>query len=166
MPCRFLDRLRFNSIAEFRLAAAQRAIDAEALMSAGRRTGAVYLWGYYVEMILKAAYFSARNFAYNQAITFADLQYAKNSAPSLGISPFHNYHDLRAWAELLVEYRVQIPHLRYNSSLMGSQIIANAQKAYSLWRESLRYHENRAYVYEAEQMKTTVQWFNIHADSL
>ncbi len=58
MPRRLLDRCNDDSLREFRAAARQRFNDALVLAANGRRTGAIYLWGYAVEMTLKAAYFS------------------------------------------------------------------------------------------------------------
>ena len=58
MPRRLLERCDPDSIREFRAAARQRFDDALAMADQGRRTGAVYLWGYTSEMLLKAAYFS------------------------------------------------------------------------------------------------------------
>ena len=59
MPQRLLDRCSLDdSIREYRAAARQRFDDALAMALQWRRTGAIYLWGYTAEMILKAAYFS------------------------------------------------------------------------------------------------------------
>jgi hypothetical protein len=69
MPRRLPDRLQPDSIAGFRAAARQRSLDAIALQAAGRRTAAVYLWGYVAEMILKAAFFEVSGFAEDQPIT-------------------------------------------------------------------------------------------------
>ena len=58
MPRRLLERCGPDSIREFRSAGRQRFDDGLALAAVGRRTGAIYLWGYAAEMILKSAYFS------------------------------------------------------------------------------------------------------------
>lgn len=58
MPRRLLQRCQPDSIAEFRSASRQRYDDGLSLAIQGRRTGAIYLWGYAIEMTLKAAYFS------------------------------------------------------------------------------------------------------------
>jgi hypothetical protein len=58
MPSRLLERCNPDSIREFRAASQRRYDDGLALAAQGRRTAAIYLWGYAAEMTLKAAYFS------------------------------------------------------------------------------------------------------------
>jgi hypothetical protein len=70
MPRLLLARCNPDSIREFRLAAQLRFDDAMALAAAGNRTGAIYLWGYTVEMQLKAAYFSTIGIAEIAPITW------------------------------------------------------------------------------------------------
>ena len=76
MPKPLLDRLQPDSIAEFRLAAQQRFLDGEIAGDRDRRTAAIYLWGYAVEMLLKAAYFEVDGFPERQPILIQDLKNA------------------------------------------------------------------------------------------
>jgi hypothetical protein len=86
MPTRLLSRCQPDSILQFRAAAMQRADDALALAAAGRRTGAIYLWGYAAEMVLKAAYFSSLGPPETQIITWrGDLRPAIDLGRSMGI---------------------------------------------------------------------------------
>ena len=55
MPRRLLSRVGRDTVREFRAAAAERYLDARLLAREGRRTAAIYLWGYVAEMYLKAA---------------------------------------------------------------------------------------------------------------
>lgn len=73
MPRPLLTRLQPDSIAEFRAAAGQRFLDGEAAAAGNRRTAAIYLWGYAVEMIIKAAYFQVDGFSERQTILPSDL---------------------------------------------------------------------------------------------
>jgi hypothetical protein len=57
MPRPLRQRWQPDSIAEFLLAARQRYDDGLTLASHGRRTGAIYVWGYAAEMLLKASFF-------------------------------------------------------------------------------------------------------------
>ena len=63
MPRRLPDRFQPDSIAGFRAAARQRALDAIALQAAGRLSGAIYFWGYVAEITLKAAFFEVSGFS-------------------------------------------------------------------------------------------------------
>ncbi len=73
MPRRLIDRCQPDCIREFRLAARQRFDDALVLAASGRRTGAIYLWGYTAEMTLKAAYFSLIGMAETDTITWRGI---------------------------------------------------------------------------------------------
>src|SRR5438067_365326 len=87
MPRRLLDRCNRDSIREYRAAARQRFNDALAMAGQGRRTGAIYLWGYTAEMILKAAYFSVIGLSETHVVTWhADLRPAINRGRILGIA--------------------------------------------------------------------------------
>src|ERR1700680_4886229 len=106
MPRRLPDRWQPECIREFRASAQQRFHDALALAAAGRRTGAIYLWGYSAEMILKAAYFTVMGIAETAAITWGG-----NIFPAIerGRNVFHlawptagQGHNVAAWAELLI----------------------------------------------------------------
>jgi hypothetical protein len=65
-----------ETVGSFLAAADQRFKDAEALEAAGRRLGAVYLYGYAAEMLIKSAYFrvvrSASGLPMAAPITHAD----------------------------------------------------------------------------------------------
>lgn len=71
MPKRLLARLNPDSIAEFRSAERERYEDGSALAAAGRGTGAVYLWDYTAEMLLKAACFSLIGMSDSDPLTMA-----------------------------------------------------------------------------------------------
>jgi hypothetical protein len=147
MPRRLPDRCRPDSIGEFRAAAAHRFQDGIALATAGRRTAAIYVWGYAAEMTLKAGYFTVMGFPDAQVIVMADLRAAAASAPGLGLAAWpapYRFHDLSLWAELLVATRRRRPGMAYPSRRFGDQVVARSQRAQRLWRENLRYHKNHA----------------------
>src|SRR5205809_459063 len=110
MPKRLPSRWQPDCIREFRASAEQRFEDALALAAAGRRTGAIYLWGYSAEMLLKAAYFALLGMPETLPITVAG-----HIRPAIdrGRSVFQiawpavgQGHNVRAWAELLVAERL------------------------------------------------------------
>jgi hypothetical protein len=164
MPRRLPDRFRPDSIAEFRAAARQRSLDAIALQGQGRRTAAVYLWGYVAEMILKAAFFEVSGFAEHQTITRRDLQNALATLPGIGGNP--PLHHLGLWAQALVTLRASTPGLAYTDLAFGSQVTAKAYTLYGLWRETLRYHKNVAYPHELAQARDAAEWLLIRSSEL
>lgn len=168
MPRRLIDRCRGDSIREFRRAAQRRFDDGMALAIAGQRTGAIYLWGYTAEMILKAAYFSLIGMADTDAITWpAHLRPAIDRGRLLGIAwpPQGAGHNIRAWAELLVLERTLTPAVAYSISF-GREVQRPGQRFEPLWRETLRYRQNEAYLYEVRQVCEATDWFLLRTDRL
>jgi hypothetical protein len=165
MPKPLPARWRPECIREFRASARQRFDDGMALAAAGRRTGAIYMWGYCAEMLLKAAYFSLKGFSDNAPITWkADIAPAIHWAKT-----FHKIawkgnsgHDVIGWAELLVAERAATapPHP------LGREVQAYGQRIGRTWSESLRYHKNVAYGYEVTQVREAAEWLLAHAGVL
>lgn len=168
MPRRLLDRCRPDSIRELRAAARQRFDDALALSVAGRRTGAIYLWGYTAEMILKAAYFSFLGLGEAVQITWkAHLRPAIDRGRVLGVAwPFEGAgHNVRAWAELLVAERAATAAAAYAGTL-DRDVQKHGQRIEQIWRETLRYHKNFAYAHEVRQAREASEWFLVNSDAL
>jgi hypothetical protein len=167
MPRRLLDRCAPDSIAEFRAGARQRFDDAVALQNRGRRTGAIYLWGYAAEMTLKAAYFTLLGRAETQALSWtADILPAINRGrTALGIAwPIQGQgHNVRAWAELLVLERAANTAWAYPTAAFAVAVQRAGQRFEPLWRETLRYHKNIAYPHEVRQVREAAEWLLTHS---
>jgi hypothetical protein len=167
MPRRLLDRCRPDSIFEFSCAAQQRFQDGLSLAPAGRRTAAIYLWGYAAEMTLKAAYFRLIGFPLAQAITIADLRAARVNALLLGFQwAGNNLHHLESWAQLIVSTRAATPGWAYLVAGFGNEVLARSRTLQPLWSETLRYHKNVAYPYEVGQARTAAEWLLLNASQL
>jgi hypothetical protein len=117
-------------------------------------------------MTLKAAYFAAVGFAESRPITFADL----NSARDAGINVYHvtwpnpgKLHNVRAWTELLVEFRSRPPGVPYADPNFGGEIKVMGCRIEPLWNETLRYHKNIAYRHEVERVREAAGWLLDHA---
>ncbi|HEX5272939.1 MAG TPA: hypothetical protein VFW33_20720 [Gemmataceae bacterium] len=131
-----------------------------ALAVQGRGLPAIYLWGYSAEMTVKAAYFAFIGFADEQPIAIADLANARAFALStLGIVwPSAGWgHNVACWAELLVAHRVHAGQA-YRSRHFRSAVVRNAWGIYLRWRETLRYHRNRAYGHEVMTVRGATRW--------
>lgn len=168
MPRRLLNRCQPDSIREFRAAAKMRFDEGLSLATSGHRMGAVYLWGYTAEMVVKAAYFSLSGLALNDIITWsAHIQPAIAKGIGIGIywPPQGKGHNVRAWAELLVAERALSPATSYQPALALS-VQKHGQRIESLWRETLRYHKNQAYLFEMTQLREATEWFLVHTDQL
>jgi hypothetical protein len=119
-------------------------------------------------MTVKAAYFSLLGLAGTEVITLpGHIQPAihRGRAAPLSIAwpnPGAG-HNVRAWAELLVGVRALAPTTAYAPGF-AAQVQSCGQRIGQLWRETLRYHKNRAYVYEVRQVHEATEWLLVHAD--
>ncbi len=139
-----------------------------ALAAAGFRTGAIYLWGYTAEMILKAAYFSLIGRAESAALTWrGDILPAIEAGKLMKIAwpkPGQG-HNVRAWSELLIAEHAATPGAAY-PPLFGREVQACGQRIGQLWSESLRYHKNQAYWYEVNQVREATEWLLVNSENL
>lgn len=162
MPRRLPDRCQQDSVHEFRRSGRQRFDDGLILAGSGQRTGAIYLWGYAAEMILKAAYFSLIGFAEKDVISVGrDIEKAWNHGGKiLGIvwPKAGRGHNVRAWAELLIAERAATPGAAYPPAF-DREVQRYGQRIGQLWSETLRYHKNLAYLYEVRQVREAAEWF-------
>jgi hypothetical protein len=167
MPRRLLARCLPHCIREFRAAARERFDDAISLAAAGRRTGAIYLWGYAAEMTLKAAYFPLVAFGPTQVIGWPDVRTAINRGRGMGIAwpPAGQGHNVNAWVELLVAVRALSPATAY-SPVFGRELQRRGQRLQLLWKETLRYHKNLAYAFEVTQVREAAEWLLTHSHLL
>ena len=169
MPRRLLERCQPDSIREFRGAARRRFDDGLSLAASGRRTAAIYLWGYAAEMMLKAAYFAVVGLAATDVITWpGNIQPAINRGRTvLGIAwpRAGQGHNVRAWAELLVAERALSATTAYAPALARG-VQACGQRIGPLWNETLRYHKNFAYLYEVARVREAVEWLLVHSAAL
>ena len=114
-------------------------------------------------MLLKASYFSTIGIADSSPLSWGvHLQPAIQKGRSLNINwPYAGAgHNVRAWAELLVAEKAVsaapfTPHF-------ASEVLRCGNRLELLWRETLRYHKNRAYEYELIQARKAVEWFLVN----
>ncbi len=166
MPRLLRDRFAVECIREFDLAATERYVDAMALAQAGRRTGAVYLYGYVVEMLLKVAYFRVLGFGDADPINRSAMQAAVGESPAstarvLGLNGTRNLHNIDAWSELLVTFR-RAKGLLYPDPGVSHLLITNVSRVGELWAETVRYHKNTAYGHELARVENACQWLVEH----
>jgi len=147
---------RNHTITRFRAAAGARYGEARRLETEGYRLGAIYLFGYSAEMLLKAAYFRVRGFAANATITLQHLVDARQQARSAGLVWTGNLHDLSGWARLLTHER-ETRGSPYTSRY-GNQLLSQVNSISQHWREWLRYHDMTPYAGEVVTVRSAATW--------
>jgi hypothetical protein len=167
-PKSLLERCADDCVGEFQIAARQRSRDAAVLADARRGVGAIYLWGYAVEMILKAAYFRLIGFHDRQTIDRHDLFQAAKTAQTIGVVwlPPSNFHNLRAWVELLVRSRASKPSSTYLSPRFAQDVVDRTLKVQRFWNETLRYRKNVAFEWEVREVREGAAWLISHSELL
>jgi hypothetical protein len=166
LPARF----RVECISEFALAADARYAEAVRLADHGHRTGAIYLFGYVVEMHLKIAFLRLVGHADDVHIPIATLwnyvgQRTTTVARSLGLPGATNLHDLTAWAQLIVAYRAHHGPAYANADFAGA-LVANVTEVGARWSETLRYHGNVAYAHELDRVRTSCVWVSSNSETI
>lgn len=169
MPRLLPDRLATDCIQEYEHGAIERYTDVGRLADTGRRTGAIYLYGYVVEMFLKAAFLRLAGHADEDPIGIATLRgyvgdRPTSTARSLGLPGTANLHDLMAWTDLIVAYRAA-RGLVYPEVNFAAVLTTNVRTVAQRWTEVLRYHKNVAYLHELNAVRTACSWVvnNRHA---
>jgi hypothetical protein len=162
MPRLLPERFRVECIREFDLAADERHADAIRLAESGRRTGAIYLFGYVAEMLLKSAYLRLAGHYPDDPITPAILwgyvgTRPASTARALGLPGTTNLHDLGAWAALIVAHRSARPP-GYPDPRFAAALTANVRVLDGRWTEVIRYHGNLAYQHELNCIRTSCGW--------
>ncbi|HWE37512.1 MAG TPA: hypothetical protein VG406_13160 [Isosphaeraceae bacterium] len=112
------EQYQSDTIRKFENAAVQRFRDAEVLAENGRRLAAIYLYGYSVEMLLKAACCRLDGIPVNHGIDLETMKRLKSKPETNrrlqggGQQAFivENLHDIGGWAQLMVaELMLQRP---------------------------------------------------------
>jgi hypothetical protein len=166
LPAHLIHRFRPDSILEFRAAAQERYRDGLAARAAGRRTGAIYLFGYTAEMVLKAGYFHLIGFGQVNAISLKDLKAASDKASQLNFKWQGNLHDLVSWATLIIATRASVPNLCYSDPAFPIELDSRVRRIALSWREVLRYHKNVAYEHEVARVERAATWLLGHVVNL
>lgn len=159
----------FDSIVQLETAARERFEEACLLRLARRPFIAIYLFGYAIEMWLKAAYFHNEGICgVSDPLRQADRDRAWRQRQAAGfLRATVNQHDLDAWAHLLVFIRrVKGFHAPYAPTVEGA-IRSNAATAYTHWNVEMRYqHISPVLASEVDEMLENAAWFSAHYSSL
>lgn len=137
--------------------------EAESLYSAGHGLGAIYLYGYVIEISLKAAYYRIIGLV---PTTLIDTRLHRGPAQQVirnmqGL-PTHPQgaasagHNLIGWARLLEQERAN--SMTPLAANFATQLHRLIQDVFECWAEFLRYRANRLYDQEVETVRHAAMW--------
>jgi hypothetical protein len=148
--------------------------EAEVLYLAGQRLGAIYLYGYVIEISLKTAYYRViglvpatvihkqlhRLPAENAIKAMTGLPSHLQGAPSAG-------HNVIGWARLLEQERaVASPGRVPLGANLATERHNRMQDVFDCWAEFLRYRHNLPYNQEVQTMRESARWIRRHYTNL
>ena len=174
MACTLAHRLGQSDddyIATFERAASRNFKDAERLQSGNRQLGAIYLYGYSVEMLVKSAYFRMAFAAAlpprSPATTKIDrverrTAVEETDAQGNRLVPNVGPHDIKGWASLLVQKRALLAAgnqaVDYVPAL-ATEVQNRADRVYSHWKEYMRYRSVNVRPGELAAVRDDARWF-------
>ena len=129
-----------DSIAMYQLAAEARYAEGKILQRQRAHQAALYLYGYSVEMRLKAAFFYNEGILrLNDPIDRRDLNRAWSYRAAAGLGGNANFHDPGIWARLLVHIRRVSTILPPYVPTMELAIVYVGDLVRSQWDPTMRY---------------------------
>lgn len=154
-------------------AACRNYLDAISLLRTHeRRFTAVYLFGYSVEMRVKAAYFRTlfhvSGLATNTRIDSRRRTQELNQWSTLQLPNKPGPHDIAGWAHLLVNKRAMIASstLAAYPPKLATEIRNRADAVYAHWRECSRYRMPRIHDVELGEVREHARWFDQNYSTL
>jgi hypothetical protein len=163
MPILLADprRLGTDLLPTLEKAAARRMAEADTLVAGGHGLAAIYLYGYSVEMRIKAAYFRfdfrTQGLDPRTVIDPARRNLAAGQFAALGLRNRPGQHDVLGWAQLLVAKRVVLT-MRY-AQILERELVNQSRALSDRWIETLRYRSNTPYRHEVRNVSEVAAWF-------
>jgi hypothetical protein len=157
MPLR--DRLpSYDTIAELQRARSERLVDSFTLAERGRRQGAMYLLGYFVEITLKCMFFRFFGYRNDEAIHKRSLKSAAEFArEELGIrEPIEGHHNPVFWSSAFIAAREALGHPLPRELIL--ELTLRTQRLTSNWVPSMRYASDASTPGDWHDMKQDALW--------
>ncbi len=152
-----IERLAPDSIRSLERAAELRYDDGERLAK-WRFLGAVYFWGFTVEMCLTAAYFRSLGYSSNMPIDRDTRMLRMTHARRLKIMN-SDPHPLVGWARLLQRQRTIARKLGPQHSELLRETVRRAETVYKHWRPELRYKLVDVTESQLAEVRESAPWF-------
>jgi len=139
--------------------------EAEVLYLDGQRLGAVYLYGYAIEISLKTAYYRViglvpaalidKGLHRIPAEKSIKAMIGLPSHPQGAASPGHN---VIGWARLLDQQRATPALGRPLDTNLATELHNRMQDVFNCWAEFLRYRANLPYNQEVQAVRASARW--------
>lgn len=170
MPLTLATRIGPDTLGKLEQAARRRYAEARQLV-ADEPLGAIYLFGYTIEMRLKAAYYrtvgllpaSPLDLSRKMADRLIRAQFPNATLGGRNIPAGHNLH---GWAWLLEDARATTPGAVPLPAALAKQMNAHVQNVRECWTEVLRYHANKPYDEELDAVWAGASWFKVNGRRL
>lgn len=147
-----------NTIRRLEQAAERRYEEGECLKKQNRLLGALYLYGYSVEMCLAAAYFRSAGFDTTQPIDddtrIQRMKWARQMRLMSG-----DPHPLTGWARFLQWHRESSDCLTSATRDRLREAVQKAEQVYKHWRPELRYKLANVTQSQLNEVRFCVHWF-------
>jgi hypothetical protein len=164
MPLTLATRIGSDTLGKLEQAARRRYAEARRLV-ADEPLGAIYLFGYTVEMRLKAAYFRTVGLVPTSILAPSRSLAETQIRSLLGIRGAVG-HNLYGWAKLLETARATTPGATPLASGLASEIYKHVQNVEACWTEVLRYRANKPYDNEVKAVRYGASWFKVNGRRL
>jgi len=164
MPLTLAARIGTDTLGKLEQAARRRYAEARRLV-ADEPLGAIYLFGYTVEMRLKAAYFRtirlvpASPLGLGRGVAEARIRSLLGIRGAVG-------HNLYGWARLLETARATTPGATALTVRLAKEMYTHVQNVEACWTEVLRYRANKPYDEEMQVVQSGASWFKVNARRL
>lgn len=173
MALKLLRRAGVDTLGKLEAAASRRFREANVLNAKGEKLGAIYLYGYSVEIRLKAAYYRTIGLV---PATIIDPNLhrkpAENLINALPLLPRHKTppgpaagHHVVGWARILEQGRLLPGRIPMDAPIVA-KVKEHADNVFDCWAEFLRYRSNKPYDRELEAVVAAAKWFNANYQRL
>ena len=171
MPLTLVHRAGVDTVGKLEAAGSRRYREAESLFNAQQPLGAIYLFGYSVEVRLKVAYYRSIGLVSTSVIqgnvhrkpAEDAINGMFNATPRLPPGPSPGHHVI-GWARLLEQTRAA--NGTPLAIAIADQMHAHAQNLFLCWVEFLRYRGNKPYDMEVQAVRFAARWFRANARRL
>lgn len=164
MPLTLANRIGTDTLGKLEKAARRRYAEAS-LLTDKEPLGSIYLFGYSVEIRLKAAYYRTVGLVPRSTLARPRVIAEAGIRSLLGINGPVG-HKLFGWAKLLEHARATTSIAAPLSIGLATEMYAHVQNIELCWSEVLRYRANRPYNEEAKAVRNGAFWFKVNARHL
>ena len=173
MALTLVRRACVDTLAKLEASAPLRFREARLLHAQGEKLGAIYLYGYSIEIRLKVAYYRTIGLIPSTVIDpKLHRKPAENAIDALALLPRHTTppgpsagHHVVGWARLLEQARTGPGRVPMDAA-MATQMNQHADNVFSCWVEFLRYRANSPYDRELDAVSDAADWFRRHGKQL